>query len=232
MLEKPKEYKEVEAKQNNATIYAEDINQIIANIELIKGGLSNEAPVGNIKDICERLNKLADTPPPLSADLISFNNSKANLDFSENEKEINIQNAIETLNTKLENKITENTNNKVGFTIVDGQPYDTGITLNGKKIMKVMWEDIKNNAVAIKDKLAELEMRNQLLDTRVLGYANDMNIDITTRYTTFPCPYIVNNRGWYIIVLDIGIDAVSQEIVDFGNCDKEYIKGIEVTYLE
>ena len=28
MLDKPKEYKEIEARQNDKTIYAEDINQI------------------------------------------------------------------------------------------------------------------------------------------------------------------------------------------------------------
>ena len=44
MLEKPKEYKEVKSRQNDDTIYAEDINQIISNIELIKGGSSDEAP--------------------------------------------------------------------------------------------------------------------------------------------------------------------------------------------
>ena len=57
MLEKPKEYKEVKSRQNDDTIYAEDINQIISNIELIKGGSSDEAPAGNIKDIYERLKK-------------------------------------------------------------------------------------------------------------------------------------------------------------------------------
>ena len=31
MLDKPKEYKEIEARQNDKTIYAEDINQIIKN---------------------------------------------------------------------------------------------------------------------------------------------------------------------------------------------------------
>lgn len=60
MLEKPKEYKEVKSRQNDDTIYAEDINQIISNIELIKGGSSDEAPAGNIKDIYERLKKSPD----------------------------------------------------------------------------------------------------------------------------------------------------------------------------
>ena len=98
MLEKPKEYKEVKSRQNDDTIYAEDINQIISNIELIKGGSSDEAPAGNIKDIYERL-KGGGVSSPSSANLISFDNSKTDLDFST--KEINIQNAIEILDKKV-----------------------------------------------------------------------------------------------------------------------------------
>lgn len=98
MLEKPKEYKEVKSRQNDDTIYAEDINQIISNIELIKGGSSDESPAGNIKDIYERL-KGGGVSSPSSANLISFDNSKTDLDFST--KEINIQNAIEILDKKV-----------------------------------------------------------------------------------------------------------------------------------
>ena len=54
-LSKPNEYKEVSARQNEETVYAEDINQIISNIEKIKGGQANEAPAATIKDIHERL---------------------------------------------------------------------------------------------------------------------------------------------------------------------------------
>lgn len=54
-LSKPNEYKEVSARQSEETVYAEDINQIISNIEKIKGGQANEAPVATIKDIHERL---------------------------------------------------------------------------------------------------------------------------------------------------------------------------------
>ena len=54
-LNKPNEYKEVSARQSEETVYAEDINQIISNIEKIKGGQANEAPVATIKDIHERL---------------------------------------------------------------------------------------------------------------------------------------------------------------------------------
>ena len=54
-LSKPNEYKEVSARQNEETVYAEDINQIISNIEKIKGGQANEAPAATIKDLHERL---------------------------------------------------------------------------------------------------------------------------------------------------------------------------------
>ena len=51
MLEKPTEYNEVPAQQGETTVYAEDINQIITNVEKLKGGQANEAPVSNIKDL-------------------------------------------------------------------------------------------------------------------------------------------------------------------------------------
>lgn len=84
MLEKPIEYKEIESQQNGDPIYAENINQIISNIEAIKGGESNEAPTGNIKDIYERLNKCVGVSTS-SADLISFDNKKTDFDFSTDE---------------------------------------------------------------------------------------------------------------------------------------------------
>ena len=57
-LSKPNEYNEVPAQQGEATVYAEDINQIISNIEKIKGGQANEAPVSNIKDLHSSINEL------------------------------------------------------------------------------------------------------------------------------------------------------------------------------
>ncbi|WP_028331201.1 hypothetical protein [Brachyspira alvinipulli] len=85
MLEKPTEYQEVSAKQNEETVYAEDINQIITNVEKLKGGQANETPVSNIKDLHSSINELKERIDglqlPSSADKISFNNDNANLDF-------------------------------------------------------------------------------------------------------------------------------------------------------
>ena len=91
MLEKPTEYQEVSAQQNEETVYAEDINQIITNVEKLKGGQANEAPVSNIKDLHSSINELKEridglgngepSQLPSSADKISFNNDNANLDF-------------------------------------------------------------------------------------------------------------------------------------------------------
>ncbi|KLI61656.1 hypothetical protein [Brachyspira hyodysenteriae] len=91
MLEKPTEYQEVSAQQNEKTVYAEDINQIITNVEKLKGGQANEAPVSNIKDLHSSINELKEridglgngesSQLPSSADKISFNNDNANLDF-------------------------------------------------------------------------------------------------------------------------------------------------------
>ncbi|WP_297207632.1 hypothetical protein [uncultured Brachyspira sp.] len=92
MLEKPTEYQEVPAQQGEETVYAEDINQIISNIEKIKGGQANEAPISNIKDLHSSINELKEridglgngesSQLPSSADKIAFNNDNANLDFS------------------------------------------------------------------------------------------------------------------------------------------------------
>lgn len=91
MLEKPTEYQEVSAKQNEETVYAEDINQIITNVEKLKGGQANEAPISNIKDLHSSINELKEridglgngepSQLPSSADKIAFNNNNANLDF-------------------------------------------------------------------------------------------------------------------------------------------------------
>ena len=91
MLEKPTEYNEVPAQQGETTVYAEDINQIITNVEKLKGGQANEAPVSNIKDLHSSINELKEridglgngesSQLPSSADKISFNNDNANLDF-------------------------------------------------------------------------------------------------------------------------------------------------------
>lgn len=90
-LSKPNEYNEVPAQQGEATVYAEDINQIITNVEKLKGGQANEAPVSNIKDLHSSINELKEridglgngesSQLPSSADKISFNNDNANLDF-------------------------------------------------------------------------------------------------------------------------------------------------------
>ena len=87
-LSKPNEYKEVPAQQGEATVYAEDINQIISNIEKLKGGQANEAPISNIKELKEHLDNLEQGAGSggnidnIPADKVSFNNDNANLDFS------------------------------------------------------------------------------------------------------------------------------------------------------
>ena len=86
-LSKPNEYKEVSARQSEETVYAEDINQIITNVEKLKGGQANEAPVSNIKDLHSSINELKEKLDGAgsisSADKIVFNNDNTNLDFSD-----------------------------------------------------------------------------------------------------------------------------------------------------
>lgn len=79
-LTKPKDYKEVSTLQDGETVYAQDHNQIIANIEKLKGGKPNEAPVSNIKELKEILDKLTKNGS-LDASSIYFDNTKAQLKY-------------------------------------------------------------------------------------------------------------------------------------------------------
>ncbi len=84
MLEKPAEYNEVPAQQGETTVYAEDINQIITNVEKLKGGEADETPASNIKDLDARLKTLEGGSSSVITDAgdISFDNTNADLDFS------------------------------------------------------------------------------------------------------------------------------------------------------
>ena len=97
-LSKPNEYKEVSARQSEETVYAEDINQIISNIEKIKGGQANEVPVATIKDLHERLLALengsvikppSDTEETFEEEVYSFEKTTITLNIEESDIEIN-----------------------------------------------------------------------------------------------------------------------------------------------
>ena len=96
-LDKPRVYKEVQSQQPEKYILAEDINQLIANVEILKGGGSGETPVIDIKT----LNKKSDDT------ILKLN--------AENENRINedskLQSQIDALNKNLssESNIREET---------------------------------------------------------------------------------------------------------------------------
>ena len=96
-LDKPRVYKEVQSQQPEQYIFAEDINQLIANVEILKGGGSGETPVIDIKT----LNKKSDDT------ILKLN--------AENENRINedskLQSQIDALNKNLssESNIREET---------------------------------------------------------------------------------------------------------------------------
>ena len=96
-LSKPNEYKEVSARQSEETVYAEDINQIISNIEKIKGGQANEAPAATIKDLHERLLALesgsvikppSDTGETFEEEVYSFEKTYLNLQIEGESQQI------------------------------------------------------------------------------------------------------------------------------------------------
>ncbi|MDO6992885.1 hypothetical protein Q5M87_02575 [Brachyspira innocens] len=97
-LSKPNEYKEVSARQSEETVYAEDINQIISNIEKIKGGQANEAPAATIKDLHERLLALesgsvikppSDTGETFEEEVYSFEKTTLSLEMNGETQTIN-----------------------------------------------------------------------------------------------------------------------------------------------
>ena len=96
-LDKPRTYKEVQSQQPEQYILSEDINQLIANVEILKGGGSGETPVIDIKT----LNKKSDDT------ILKLN--------AENENRINedskLQSQIDALNKNLssESNIREET---------------------------------------------------------------------------------------------------------------------------
>ncbi len=96
-LDKPRVYKEVQSQQPEQYILAENINQLIANVEILKGGGSGETPVIDIKT----LNKKSDDT------ILKLN--------AENENRINedskLQSQIDALNKNLssESNIREET---------------------------------------------------------------------------------------------------------------------------
>lgn len=130
-LSKPNEYKEVSAKQNEETVYAEDINQIISNIEKIKGGQANEAPAATIKDLHERLLALesgsgikppTDTEETFEEEVYSFEKTYLNLQIEGESQEIT-SNIIEDIsNLSLVRNADGSLNLKGSFEInYDGQ---------------------------------------------------------------------------------------------------------------
>ena len=206
-----------------------------------KGKIKNNDTV--VISIYPDLNKQLDT-----VEMKANNLNETLQSLTENIKET--QNDLNTESQKIGNLTALKTNDKdnivdainetydkagtgggsVDIHILEGQPYDTGETLDGKKIKKIMWRDIKNNAMSIKQTIEQLEMSGAIiLDTKVFGNATYEVIDITTAYLDFPCPYLVNWNGEW----EIGIIQGSEnEVISFDSVDKTYIKAIEITYLE
>ena len=107
VLGKPTTYNEVKSQQPENYILAEDINQIIANIEVIKGGSSSETPVINIKSLNE---KADDTITNLNNEIQNRANKDSELKSQIdrlNESLTNESNTREETDTSLQTQITE-----------------------------------------------------------------------------------------------------------------------------
>ena len=138
-LEKPDIYKEVHALQGGETVYAEDHNQIIANIEKIKGGKSNEAPISNIKELKDILNGILNKKA-LTASHISFDNEEAKLTY----KKYNFpkfKTNIETINLVLTDE--ERTNEYTAVIEKEGNDYRIKAIISNCHVNKIVCLIIK-----------------------------------------------------------------------------------------
>lgn len=83
MLEKHTQYREISLKQPDDIILAEDTNQLMTNISMLKGGEDNEPPLSNIKELKERIDNLSKgSIENIQASEVAFDNTKSNLNFT------------------------------------------------------------------------------------------------------------------------------------------------------
>lgn len=139
-LEKPDIYKEVHALQGGETVYAEDHNQIIANIEKIKGGKPNEAPISNIKELKDILDGILNKKA-LTASHISFDNEEAKLTY----KKYNFpkfKTNIETINLVLTDE--ERTNEYTAVIEKEGNDYRIKAIISNCHVNKIVCLIIKS----------------------------------------------------------------------------------------
>ncbi|MEI0842452.1 peptidase [Brachyspira pilosicoli] len=139
-LEKPDNYKEVPALQDGETVYAQDHNQIIANIEKIKGGKPNEAPVSNIKELKDILDGILNKKA-LTASHISFDNEEAKLTY----KKYNFpkfKTNIETINLVLTDE--ERTNEYTAVIEKEGNDYRIKAIISNCHVNKIVCLIIKS----------------------------------------------------------------------------------------
>ena len=104
-LDKARTYKEVDSQQPEQYIKAEDINQIIANVEILKGGEAKENPVISVKDLNA---KADDTIANLNAENENRINEDANLQNQINKlnKDLNTEsNKREEIDTDIQEQI-------------------------------------------------------------------------------------------------------------------------------
>lgn len=139
-LEKPDIYKEVQTLQDGETVYAQDHNQIIENIEKIKGGKPNEAPISNIKELKDILDGILNKKA-LTASHISFDNEEAKLTY----KKYNFpkfKTNIETINLVLTDE--ERTNEYTAVIEKEGNDYRIKAIISNCHVNKIVCLIIKS----------------------------------------------------------------------------------------
>ena len=176
----------------------------------------------------ENLNKI--TSIDSKADKTDLNNyyTKAEVTSSLNGKATT--QALTTETNARTAKDTELQNTKVDkVNIADGTPFDTGITIDGKKMYKVIFRDYRNKANDITTLVSSAVNSNTLISAEVKGYSW-AEADQTFH---FPESQLIYFQGaCYIAVITINtVGNVSSDLVDVASCNHDGVRAIEITYL-
>lgn len=121
--------------------------------------------------------------------------------------------------------------------ITEGQPYDTGERINGKKIMKVVWLNLAGQGTNIQAMWQQLEGAGTLLEVRAIGnnWIDDDGTKCMIMNPVFP-NQAANEEGGIII---FQMSTFGTPMTDYMTWSQlgtgtyaNRIKGIEITYLE
>ncbi|ASJ22470.1 hypothetical protein [Brachyspira hampsonii] len=214
-LEKPENYREVPALQDGETIFAEDHNQIMADIEKIKGGKSNEVPVSNIKELKDILDSIL-AGKTLTASQIIFDNEEAKLiykkynfpKFKTNIKTINLVLTDENTSSEYTAVIEKEENNYRMKSIINDFPVNKMVCLiiksiNGNDDLYYKYSVLGQFFDINKNKIYELDSNECIISDMDCPFVfnisiNSSNLVLSILKSIFPTE--LQNKNYNIIL--------------------------------